>query len=76
MIRRENLHSLKEYIHQYQDTRINIVDTLGPDFGGEVERILNMVDGVLLLADAYGCLMPQTRFVLRKALAFETHCSY
>lgn len=57
---------------QYQDTRINIVDTPGhADFGGEVERILNMVDGVLLLADAYEGAMPQTRFVLRKALALH-----
>ncbi|MGK0290251.1 MAG: GTP-binding protein [bacterium] len=54
----------------YKDTRINIVDTPGhADFGGEVERILNMVDSVLLLVDAYEGPMPQTRFVLRKALA-------
>ncbi|NLM75570.1 MAG: translational GTPase TypA [Clostridiaceae bacterium] len=53
----------------YKDIRINIVDTPGhADFGGEVERILKMVDGVLLLADAYEGVMPQTRFVLRKAL--------
>ncbi|NLE25583.1 MAG: translational GTPase TypA [Clostridiaceae bacterium] len=52
--------------------RINIVDTPGhADFGGEVERILKMVDGVLLLVDAYEGAMPQTRFVLRKALALH-----
>jgi GTP-binding protein len=53
----------------YGDTRINIVDTPGhADFGGEVERIVRMVDGVLLLVDAFEGSMPQTRFVLRKAL--------
>ncbi len=53
----------------YKDYRINIVDTPGhADFGGEVERILQMVDGVLLLVDAFEGCMPQTRFVLRKAL--------
>lgn len=53
----------------YENTRINIVDTPGhADFGGEVERILQMVDGVLLLVDAFEGCMPQTRFVLRKAL--------
>jgi len=55
---------------QYGDIRINIVDTPGhSDFGGEVERILNMVDGVLLLVDAAEGPMPQTRFVTAKALA-------
>lgn len=54
----------------YKDTRINIVDTPGhADFGGEVERVLGMVDGVLLLIDAVEGPMPQTRFVTRKALA-------
>ncbi len=54
----------------YGDTKINIVDTPGhADFGGEVERILLMVDGVLLLVDAFEGCMPQTRFVLKKALA-------
>ena len=54
---------------QYDDTKINIVDTPGhADFGGEVERILMMVDGVLLLVDAFEGCMPQTRFVLKKAL--------
>ena len=54
----------------YKDIRINIVDTPGhADFGGEVERILQMVDGVLLLVDAFEGCMPQTRFVLKKALA-------
>ncbi|MDH5235938.1 MAG: GTP-binding protein, partial [Gemmatimonadota bacterium] len=52
------------------DTKLNIVDTPGhSDFGGEVERILRMVDGVLLVVDAFDGPMPQTRFVLRKALA-------
>ena len=53
----------------YGDTKINIVDTPGhADFGGEVERILLMVDGVVLLVDAFEGCMPQTRFVLKKAL--------
>ncbi len=53
----------------YKDYKINILDTPGhADFGGEVERIMNMVDGVLLLVDAYEGTMPQTRFVLKKAL--------
>lgn len=53
----------------YKGTRINILDTPGhADFGGEVERIMNMVDGVLLIVDAYEGTMPQTRFVLKKAL--------
>ena len=53
----------------YKDTKINIVDTPGhADFGGEVERIMMMVDGVLLLVDAFEGCMPQTRFVLKKAL--------
>jgi len=55
---------------EYGDTHINIVDTPGhADFGGEVERVLSMVDGVLLLVDAVEGPMPQTRFVTRKALA-------
>ncbi|WP_022792652.1 translational GTPase TypA [Marinococcus halotolerans] len=54
---------------KYHDTRINILDTPGhADFGGEVERIMKMVDGVLLVVDAYEGCMPQTRFVLKKAL--------
>ena len=53
----------------YKNTKINIVDTPGhADFGGEVERILQMVDGVLLLVDAFEGCMPQTRFVLQKAI--------
>ncbi|EZH67109.1 GTP-binding protein TypA [Bacillaceae bacterium JMAK1] len=57
---------------QYNDTKVNILDTPGhADFGGEVERILKMVDGVLLVVDAYEGCMPQTRFVLKKALAQE-----
>ena len=54
---------------QYKDTKINIIDTPGhSDFGGEVERVLNMADGCLLLVDAFEGPMPQTRFVLQKAL--------
>lgn len=54
----------------YHDYKINIIDTPGhSDFGGEVERVLNMCDGVLLLVDAFEGTMPQTRFVLQKALA-------
>lgn len=54
---------------RYYDTKINIIDTPGhADFGGEVERVLRMIDGVLLLVDAYEGTMPQTRFVLSKAL--------
>ncbi len=53
----------------FQDTRINIIDTPGhADFGGEVERVLKMVDSVLLVVDAYEGAMPQTKFVLKKAL--------
>ena len=53
----------------YNDTKINIIDTPGhADFGGEVERVLNMADGVLLLVDAFEGPMPQTRFVLQKAI--------
>ena len=56
----------------YNDVKINIVDTPGhADFGGEVERILMMVDGVLLLVDAFEGCMPQTRFVLKKALGLK-----
>ena len=54
----------------YKNTKINIIDTPGhADFGGEVERVLNMADGVLLLVDAFEGPMPQTRFVLQKAIA-------
>jgi GTP-binding protein len=54
---------------RYRGVKINIVDTPGhADFGGEVERVMNMVDGVLLLVDAAEGPMPQTRFVLKKAL--------
>ena len=53
----------------YKDTKINIIDTPGhADFGGEVERVLNMADGCLLLVDAFESPMPQTRFVLQKAI--------
>lgn len=56
----------------YKDTKINIVDTPGhADFGGEVERVLKMVDGVLLVVDAFEGPMPQTRFVLEKALSLN-----
>lgn len=55
---------------RYKDAKINIIDTPGhSDFGGEVERVLNMADGVLLLVDAFEGPMPQTRFVLQKAIA-------
>jgi GTP-binding protein len=55
---------------QYKDVKINIIDTPGhADFGGEVERVLKMADGVLLLCDAFEGAMPQTRFVTQKALA-------
>jgi len=54
----------------YKDKKINIIDTPGhADFGGEVERVLKMVDGVLLLVDAYEGVMPQTKFVVKKALS-------
>ncbi len=56
---------------QYEDHKINIIDTPGhADFGGEVERVLRMVDGVLLLVDAQEGVMPQTKFVLKKAIGF------
>jgi GTP-binding protein len=64
----------KNAAFKYKDFHINIVDTPGhADFGGEVERILRMVDGVLLLVDAADGPMPQTRFVTRKALALGLH---
>ena len=54
---------------RYKDTKINIIDTPGhSDFGGEVERVLNMADGVLILVDAFEGPMPQTRFVTQKAI--------
>ena len=57
---------------KWKDTKINILDTPGhADFSGEVERIMKMVDGVVLIVDAYEGTMPQTRFVLKKA--FEAH---
>ncbi|WP_340075621.1 translational GTPase TypA [Leptobacterium sp. I13] len=57
---------------RYKDTKINIIDTPGhADFGGEVERVLNMADGVLLLVDAFEGPMPQTRFVLQKAISLK-----
>lgn len=57
---------------RYKDTKINIIDTPGhSDFGGEVERVLNMADGVLLLVDAFEGPMPQTRFVLQKAIEMK-----
>ena len=56
----------------YNGTKINIIDTPGhADFGGEVERVLKMVNGVILLVDAYEGAMPQTKFVLRKALELD-----
>ena len=54
---------------QYKDIKINIIDTPGhADFGGEVERVLKMVNGVILVVDAFEGVMPQTKFVLKKAL--------
>ena len=56
----------------YKDFKINVIDTPGhADFGGEVERVLKMADGVLLLVDSFEGPMPQTRFVLEKALALH-----
>ena len=56
----------------YKNTKINIIDTPGhADFGGEVERVLKMVNGVILVVDAYEGVMPQTKFVLRKALELD-----
>ena len=56
----------------YKDTKINIIDTPGhADFGGEVERVLKMVNGVILVVDAFEGAMPQTKFVLRKALDLD-----
>jgi len=58
---------------RYQDVKINIIDTPGhADFGGEVERVLNMADGVLLVVDAFEGPMPQTRFVLPKSIGAES----
>ena len=62
---------------RYKDVKINIIDTPGhADFGGEVERVLKMADGVLLLVDAFEGAMPQTRFVLGKAIELgpEANC--
>lgn len=59
---------------QYKGTRVNIMDTPGhADFGGEVERIMRMVDGVVLVVDAYEGTMPQTRFVLKKSFRAKTY---
>ena len=58
----------------YNGTKINIIDTPGhADFGGEVERVLKMVNGVILVVDAFEGAMPQTKFVLRKALELKLH---
>jgi GTP-binding protein len=60
---------------RYGDYKINILDTPGhADFGGEVERVLKMVDGIVLLVDAAEGCLPQTRFVLRKALELGLPC--
>ena len=57
---------------QYKDIKINIIDTPGhADFGGEVERVLKMVNGVILVVDAFEGVMPQTKFVVMKALALK-----
>ena len=61
---------------RYKGIKINVIDTPGhADFGGEVERVLNMCDGVLLLVDSVEGPMPQTRFVLKKALALNKKVS-
>ena len=61
----------------YKDVKINIIDTPGhADFGGEVERVLKMVDGVVLVVDAFEGPMPQTKFVLKKALELNLAVSY
>ena len=68
---------LKMFRYRYKDVKINIIDTPGhADFGGEVERVLKMADGVLLLCDAFEGAMPQTRFVSQKAFGiwFKTYC--
>ena len=58
----------------YKNTKINIIDTPGhADFGGEVERVLKMVNGVILVVDAFEGAMPQTKFVLKKALELDLH---
>ena len=62
------------YTSHYKGVKINIIDTPGhADFGGEVERVLKMVDGVILLVDAFEGAMPQTKFVLKKALELNLH---
>ncbi|MBT3175291.1 MAG: GTP-binding protein, partial [Lentimicrobiaceae bacterium] len=62
----------KNFSIQYKDIKLNIIDTPGhTDFGGEVERTLKMAEGVLLLVDAYEGPMPQTRYVLQKALGYH-----
>ena len=68
---------LKNTAINYKGTKINILDTPGhADFGGEVERIMKMVDGVVLVVDAYEGTMPQTRFVLKNIRTkFKTCCS-
>ena len=59
----------------YKNTKINIIDTPGhADFGGEVERVLKMVDGVILLVDAFEGAMPQTKFVLKNGSGIRPSC--
>ena len=70
----ESLFYPKTLLYITKDVKINIIDTPGhADFGGEVERVLKMVDGVILLVDAFEGAMPQTKFVLRKALELDLH---
>ena len=75
MISRENVVSRsfqKTLPYTYKDTKINVIDTPGhADFGGEVERVLKMVNGVILVVDAFEGVMPQTKFVLMKALELD-----
>ena len=75
MILKESVVSLSSpriLLFTYKDAKINIIDTPGhADFGGEVERVLKMVNGVILVVDAFEGAMPQTKFVLRKALELD-----
>ena len=57
----------------YKGTKINIIDTSHADFGGEVERVLKMVNSIILVVDAYEGAMPQTKFVLKKALELDLY---
>ena len=77
-ILKENVESLffsKNTAVTYNGVKINIIDTPGhADFGGEVERVLKMVNGLFLVVDAFEGAMPQTKFVLRKAMELKLSC--